>query len=139
MHLKHTYKQKLLLLKHAKLNSLAAQLKGLTLSETEKNEMAIDEADNASVQQKEPINSPAQVCWYRQEQQQTPECLTVIQSEVIRSEAIKSAELSEPGVYTYETKDTNILSTGDPPGDSSIIFDISTHLITILTPSVMQW
>lgn len=65
------------------------------------------------------------------------ECPTVIQSEEIRSEEIKSAELSNSGVCSYETKDTNILSTVDPPGDSSVIFDISTHLITILTPSVI--
>ncbi|XP_053090437.1 obscurin-like protein 1 isoform X3 [Pangasianodon hypophthalmus] len=94
----------------------AAQLKGSTLTETEKNEMKSDEADNASAPQKEPLDSTAQVCWYRQEQQQQiQECLTVTQSEEIRSEEIKSAELSDSGVYSYKIKDTNMLSTVDPP------------------------
>lgn len=101
--------------------------------------MTSDEADNASVRQKEPIHSTAQVCWNRQERQQIQECLTVVQSKEIGSEGIKSAELSDSEGYSYKTKDTNILSTVDPPGDSSVIFDFSTHLITILTPSVMQW
>lgn len=101
--------------------------------------MASDEPDSASVPQKEPISSTAQVWWSRQEQQDIQECPTVIRSEEIRSEEIKSAEMSDSGVFSYETKDTNILSTVDPPGDSSVIFDISTHLITILTPSVMSW
>lgn len=103
------------------------------------NEMASDEVESASVQQKAPRNSTDQVSWYRQEQQQIQECLSVIQSEEIRSEEIKAAVLSDSGVYSYEKKDTNILSTVDSPGDSSVVFDISTHLITILTPSIMQW
>lgn len=118
-------------------------MKGSTeTTESEEKEMSnpmSDEEDNTSVQQKEPKNSTAKVCWYRQAQQQSQEGLTVIQSEEIRSEEIKSAELSDLGVYSCETKDPIILSTLDPPGDSSVLFDISTHLITILTPSVMQW
>lgn len=114
-------------------------MKGSTITETEKNEMSSDEVDNESIANNAPINTTAEVCRYRQEQRQVQECLTVIQSEEIRPEDIKSAELSDSGVYSYETKDTNILNTVDPPGDSSVISDISTHLITILTPSVMQW
>lgn len=97
-----------------------------------------NEADNTSVQQKVPISSTAQVCWYKQAQEQIQECHTVIQSEEIRSEVIKSAELSDYGVYSCETKDPNILNTVAPPGDSSVIFDITTYVIIILTPSVMQ-
>ncbi|XP_047011816.2 obscurin-like protein 1 isoform X5 [Ictalurus punctatus] len=93
----------------------AAWLEGSALTETEKNEMTSDEADNASVRQKEPIHSTAQVCWNRQERQQIQECLTVVQSKEIGSEGIKSAELSDSEGYSYKTKDTNILSTVDPP------------------------
>lgn len=114
-------------------------MKDSRLKETKENDMTSDDVDNVRVPQTEPVNFTAQVCGYRQEQQQIQECLTVIQSEEIRSDGFKSAELSDSGVYCYETKDTNILSTVDPPGDSSVIFDISVHLITILTPSVMQW
>ncbi|XP_053483414.1 obscurin-like protein 1 isoform X3 [Ictalurus furcatus] len=93
----------------------AAWLEGSALTETEKNEMTSDEADNASVPQKEPIHSTAQVCWNRQERQQIKECLTVVQSKEIGSEGIKSAELSDSEEYSFKTKDTNILSTVDPP------------------------
>ncbi|XP_058247679.1 obscurin-like protein 1 isoform X1 [Hemibagrus wyckioides] len=99
----------------------AARLNDSTLTETEENEIISNEADNASVQQKEPIFTTDQVCWYRQEQQQIQECLSapltasLTQSKEIRSEEIKSADLSDSGVYSYETKDTNVLSTVDPP------------------------
>ncbi|XP_047670560.1 obscurin isoform X2 [Tachysurus fulvidraco] len=99
----------------------AARLNDSTLTETQKNEMTSNEADHESVEQKEAIYTTDQVCWYRQEQQQIQDrphaslAASLIQSKEIRSEEIKSADLSDSGEYNYETNDTNILSTVDPP------------------------
>ncbi|XP_060732887.1 obscurin-like protein 1 isoform X6 [Tachysurus vachellii] len=99
----------------------AARLNDSTLTETQKNEMTSNEADHESVEQKEAIYTRDQVYRYRQEQQQIQDCLhaslaaSLIQSKEIRSEEIKSADLSDSGEYSYETNDTNILSTVDPP------------------------
>ncbi|KAI5107377.1 obscurin-like protein 1 isoform X8, partial [Silurus meridionalis] len=92
-----------------------ARMKGSSLTQTEKNAMKANEEANENVPHKETVNTSAQVCLYRQEQQQIQERLAVMPSEEIGSEEIKSTELSDSGVYSYETRDTNILSTVDPP------------------------
>ncbi|TSL54341.1 Obscurin [Bagarius yarrelli] len=119
----------------------AAQLNSSTLTETEKNETTFNGEDNASVLEKEAIDTTSQCCWYRQEHQQIQECLSassrtsLMQLEDIRSEEIKSTDCSDSGVYSYETKDNNILNSVDspvPPVMFSNVSEAQTNISAVL-------
>ncbi|KAI4892996.1 hypothetical protein NFI96_027323 [Prochilodus magdalenae] len=93
----------------------AAQLKSPTITETRKNETRSNEADTLRVPQSELINSTAQVCWSREGEELFEKCLTVRKSEDTLRTLVQSAELTDSGIYSCETKDTNIQFAVDPP------------------------
>ncbi|XP_036425751.1 obscurin isoform X2 [Colossoma macropomum] len=93
----------------------ATQLKSPTIPETEKNELTSIEADTLRVPQSEILDSTAQVCWYREGEELLQKSLAVNESEDTLSTLVQSAELSDSGIYSCETKDTTIQFTVDPP------------------------
>ncbi|KAL7865382.1 hypothetical protein SRHO_G00106290 [Serrasalmus rhombeus] len=92
----------------------ATQLKSPTIPETGKNEMTSVEADTLRVPQSETLDS-TQACWYREGEELFQKSLSVNESEDALRTLVQSAELSDSGIYSCETKDTNIQFTVDPP------------------------
>ncbi|XP_037395277.1 obscurin-like protein 1 isoform X9 [Pygocentrus nattereri] len=92
----------------------ATQLKSPTIPETGKSEMTSVEADTLRVPQSEILDS-TQVCWYREGEELFQKSLPVSESEDALRTLVQSAELSDSGIYSCETKDTNIQFTVDPP------------------------
>ncbi|MCJ8732805.1 hypothetical protein PDJAM_G00215510 [Pangasius djambal] len=97
----------------------AVQLKGSTLTETEKNEMKSDEADNASAPQKEPINSTdqsAELCHSGTYNCKTDADAVTFNVDIKASstrfkplaemERTRSIELDSPTVPKYEISDS---------------------------------
>lgn len=109
-----------------------------TIHETDGRE-SNEETEIANFPQPEVSNTMAEVCSYK-EGEELQECDLGTQSkETLRALVVKTSEPSHSGEHAYETDDVTIQFAEDLPGESSVIYASSIHLITKLTTSIMQW